>query len=115
MLCKYIELLSLVMKLMAWNRYTRSFLALNKDVLQSDGSINMNTGNPLNFPNDMFQALNAAASSSAAPTASSAATSSAASGSSTPAAAASHNGASAVVASKGLAILMAVIATWFVL
>lgn len=98
--------------------YTRSFLAMNPDVYQSDGSINLGTNSPLQFPNDMSTALNAASSSSSSSAASSATSSSTASSSahaSPSAAAASKNGASSLTSSKALVVLMAVVATAFAL
>jgi len=102
--------------------YTRNFLAANKDVLQSNGTINLNGPAPLMFPADMSQALNAAASSAPA----SAASSTAASGStaapyasttpsSAAAAANSKNGAGSLTSPKVLIGFMAVAATLFAL
>ncbi|KAI0781016.1 hypothetical protein BD413DRAFT_18053 [Trametes elegans] len=35
--------------------YTRAFLGANRDVIQDDGSINLNTGSPMQLPTDMAQ------------------------------------------------------------
>lgn len=98
--------------------YTRNFLSLNQDVLKDDGTVDLGTPNPLNFPNDMSSALNAAAESAPSSSAPSSTASSTTSSSSAAAAvgsasagASKKNGATSLASPKVLVALMAIAAT----
>jgi plastocyanin len=96
--------------------YTRTFLASNPEVLNSDGSINLgNAGsNPLMIPQDISSISNAAAAaSSSSPAATSGGAAAASSAASSPEP--SSNGASSLSSSSVLIAAMAVIATFFAL
>lgn len=101
--------------------YTRTFLAANPDVMQTDGSINMNTNAPLMFPQDISAVSNAASapsSSSAAPAASTPVVNNAAASSSAePSAtmAPSSNGARSTAVSGGILTIVALAATFLAL
>lgn len=93
--------------------YTRNFLAANKEVLQDDGSVDLNAaGNtPLMIPQDLSVALSNAASASTSATSSVSATSSQAAASST---AAATNNAMSTSSSK-LVIALVVLTTFYML
>jgi len=98
--------------------YTRTFLAQNPDVIQSDGSINMNTNAPLMFPQDISAVSDAAAassSSSAAPSAATANNAAASSPSASATMAPSSNGARSTAVSGGILAIAALAATFLAL
>ncbi|KAH8117467.1 hypothetical protein DFH11DRAFT_1851863 [Phellopilus nigrolimitatus] len=104
--------------------YSRSFLAANPDVLQSDGSVNLGASSaPLMIPQDlsaMLAASSASPSSAASPTAgnpSGAASTAAENAGSSPSASASTStsGARGLVASSVLASIVALVAAAFAL
>ncbi|EMD38534.1 hypothetical protein CERSUDRAFT_113717 [Gelatoporia subvermispora B] len=103
--------------------YGRTFIAANPDIVQADGSLNLNTGTPLMLPQDITSAATAdnstsasgsASSPSGTLTASSGASSASASGSGTAAAAAaSHTNGAASKAASGAILGLAAIAAVF--
>jgi len=99
--------------------YTRLFMAQNPDVIQADGSINMNTNAPLMFPQDISTVDNAAAapSSSSSVASIAASSTSAASSSTVPNAtmAPSMNGARSTAVSGGILAVAAIAATFLAL
>jgi hypothetical protein len=101
--------------------FTRSFLAMNSETLQDDGSVDLSsaTTTPLMIPQDIGAAINnaGAASASTAPTAA-AATSAAPSASETVKASSnlgSSNGAGSIASPRALVALTVVLATFFAL
>lgn len=96
--------------------YTRSFLAMNGETLQDNGSVDLSsaTSTPLMIPQDVGAALNNAAAVTP-PAASSPAASSAAPSASAVGAATVNNGAGALASPRGLVALAVVVATFFAL
>ncbi|KIK59875.1 hypothetical protein GYMLUDRAFT_169219 [Collybiopsis luxurians FD-317 M1] len=98
--------------------FTRNVLAMNPDLMNADGSVNLNSigSTPMMVPPDVGSALAASSSGSSSSDSSSASSSaSSASTSQTPSGASSSNGASSVASSKVLVGAAVLVATFFAL
>ncbi|OBZ75237.1 hypothetical protein A0H81_04393 [Grifola frondosa] len=98
--------------------YARAFFGANPEVLQADGTINMNQNAPLALPHDVSSVLNTDATPSAAtttPSGSSSSASAASTSASTTASANTKNGAGRNAASSALLAFAAIAATFLAL
>jgi plastocyanin len=95
--------------------YTRTMIAANPDMMDSNGNINMNTSSPMMVPPDITQAANNAANSSSSSSTSTATSSSSPSTSASPATAAKNNGARSLGSSGALVGFVAVLGAFLAL